>query len=356
MSKSKPKPSLPYLSDITAAGMKKNLTMRELLMLYILRSGMHKGNTKNWRSQKTLALEMRCSRTLVNQTVKDLEEKGLIAVRRTEGKSCCYELKIPRTCSKSEKGCSESKQVPVQNLNKGYSASKHEGVQNLNPNALSIIDQRNISKGNSSSSIADDDEQSADNYSYSDFQKNDTSNSSGHVRKGIQRFAVREKEINQLLESRGKGFAEQAHDFADEIIKKVKPDHPLPYKLAVLETILRGGRADFKPLSEEELERFNASMVTIEIEDKSESPAEIKVRKSEEERIHRLKKLYEKLTKGDHIIYDCMVQAGLSYDSGKLNIEGFTEFLKECKANRKINGGKLSHKDLRKAILTEAGL
>jgi len=71
---------------------------------------------------------------------------------------------------------------------------------------------------------------------------------SGQGKKSKWPPAVLEKKIIAAIEKgKGKVVAEKANRFAAGLVYKVKPVHQQGYKNKILESILRGEQADFKP-------------------------------------------------------------------------------------------------------------
>ena len=77
-------PGVPYPSDIEdlAKSGKFDLTRSEVQLLQALRNGMNRQKKSNWRSQKTLAEGMCCTRSTVNKAAKGLKIKGVITVHK----------------------------------------------------------------------------------------------------------------------------------------------------------------------------------------------------------------------------------------------------------------------------------
>jgi hypothetical protein len=144
----------------------------------------------------------------------------------------------------------------------GYESDSQGGVHVVHINRTKGIDQDNKSKSNSSSSIADDDDDRQPR------NKQEKTISRKPSEKSWKDLTVREKEVNTLLLRRGKDFINDAHRFADEIVKRGIESgeivHYLPYKLRILESILAGNRQDFIAYCKR---RYNVKLIDLNFDD-----------------------------------------------------------------------------------------
>lgn len=115
----------------------KRLTGNEKLVLISLLRHYNTEKRRAWPSLNTIAKECVCSRVVVWQTLKTLEEKGFIKTEKTTGKVTFYELTFDAVPVQNLNGSthSESERVddtPVQNLNTPHSESERVPIKNLN--------------------------------------------------------------------------------------------------------------------------------------------------------------------------------------------------------------------------------
>lgn len=75
-------PGLPFSSEIAELGKELKLSEHEVFLLVWLCAAMNEKteNKSCWKSEATLADEMRCSRQMITRAVNHLREKGLITV------------------------------------------------------------------------------------------------------------------------------------------------------------------------------------------------------------------------------------------------------------------------------------
>jgi hypothetical protein len=89
---------LPFPSDIITIAQERKLNNWECHLLHTLRAAMNPKNRECWRSEKTLASEMRCSRFSVMRAVRGLTKEELITVgtkKTKNGTVHCYSINFP---------------------------------------------------------------------------------------------------------------------------------------------------------------------------------------------------------------------------------------------------------------------
>lgn len=98
----------PFPSEIIELGIKRNLSTKEAYFLMILLNAMNEKNKTCWKSEKTLATEVRCGRATIERIRNSLEEKGIIEVgkkKKWRGRFALNEYKIvypwPSPCLKA---------------------------------------------------------------------------------------------------------------------------------------------------------------------------------------------------------------------------------------------------------------
>ena len=176
---------------------------------------------------------------------------------------------------------------------------------------------------------------------------------------------LRKEYGSDYSDSKPKWWEDQFHEFYEELINQHWESTSKPNKgfrtafhRACVSGVMRLYGFVPKPPKQIEAEKRGAERQEAEERRRDEAKREkaLAEKNKREEREHKLTKLHCDLTNGNIYLADCMIQTGISLPNGNPNIEGMIEFIKECKANGKLDGRETLKEDLRQAIYEEAGV